>query len=98
MENIAVLISDKGIGTNLQAIIDAVEKGEINGKVVVVVSNTSKSLGLERAKKHKIPTEVFRWTPYREADKSRNDYSNDLAKLLKKKYNPDLVVLAGWIF
>lgn len=97
MKKIAVLISDKGTGTNLQAIIDAIEKGEINGKVVVVVSNTSKAFGLERAKKHKIPTEVFRWTPYKKANKSRAEYSKDLAKLIKEQYDSDLIVLAGWI-
>ena len=97
MKNIAVLISNKGTGTNLKAIVEAVDKGEIKGKICVVVSNTSTAFGLQRAKNHRIPTEVFGWTPYREADKSRNDYSRDLAKLLKEKYNPDLVVFAGWV-
>lgn len=96
MKNIAVLISDKGTGTNLQAIIDAVETGDINGKISVVVSNTFKAFGLERAKKHNIPTEVFGWIGYKEAGKSRGEYSKDLAKILKKKYKVNIVALAGW--
>ncbi|MEX0616569.1 MAG: formyltransferase family protein [Candidatus Woykebacteria bacterium] len=96
-KNIAILISDKGTGTNLQAIIDLCEKDEIKGQICVVVSNTSNALGLERAKKHKIPAEVFGWSHYKEAGKGRNEYTKDLAGLLKDKYNPDLVVLAGWI-
>lgn len=96
MKNIAVLISNKGMGTNLQSIIDAVEKGKINGKISVVVSNTSKAYGLERAKKHHIPTEIFGWRKYEKLGKTREDYSKNLANLLKK-YKPDLVVFAGWI-
>ena len=96
MKNIAVLISDKGTGTNLQAIIDAVEVGKIKGKICVVVSNTAKAFGLNRARKYKIPTEVFGWKKYEKSGKSRDEYSKDLAKLLKK-YDPDLIVFAGWI-
>ncbi len=96
VKNIAVLISDKGTGTNLQSIIDATKGGEIDGKVVVVVSNTSKAFGLQRAQKHSIPTEVFGWKKYQESGRSREEYSKDLTKLLQK-YKLDLVVLAGWI-
>ncbi len=96
MKNLAVLISNKGTGTNLQAIIDAVEKGKINGKITVVVSNTLKAKGLARAKKANIPIEIFGWKKYKNLSKTRSDYSKDLAKLLLK-YKPDLVVFAGWI-
>ena len=96
MKNIAILISNKGTGTNLQAIIDAVERGEIKGNITVVVSNTSKAHGLVRAKKYNIPTEIFGWKRYEKLGKTRREYSKYLAKLLKK-YNPDLVVFAGWI-
>ena len=52
MVNIAVFVS--GSGTNLQAIIDACEKNEINGRIKVVISNRKKAYGLERAKNHNI--------------------------------------------
>jgi phosphoribosylglycinamide formyltransferase-1 len=96
VKNIAILISDKGTGTNLQAIIDAVEKGRIHGKIAVVTSNTSRAFGLERAKNYNIPTEVFGWKKYKEEGRSRGDYSGDLSKLLKDKYRVDVVALAGW--
>ena len=58
MLNIAVFVS--GGGTNLQAIIDSLESGTItNTKLGLVVSNKEDSYALERAKKHKIPTEVL---------------------------------------
>lgn len=96
MKNIAVLISNKGTGTNLQAVIDATKKGKINGKICVVVSNTSKALGLERAKNHDIDIEVFGWKKYKDLDMTREDYSRDLARLLKEIYKSEIVVFAGW--
>ncbi|GAB4229857.1 MAG: phosphoribosylglycinamide formyltransferase [Deltaproteobacteria bacterium] len=55
--SIAVLVS--GSGSNLQAIIDASERGEIPGRVGLVVSNKADAYGLERARRHGIPTEVI---------------------------------------
>ena len=54
MLKVAVLVS--GGGTNLQAILDAVETGRIrNAEVVAVISNNPQAYTLERAKKHRIP-------------------------------------------
>jgi phosphoribosylglycinamide formyltransferase-1 len=53
---IAVLIS--GSGSNLQAIIDASERGEIPCRIGIVISNKADAYGLARARKHGIPTEV----------------------------------------
>lgn len=58
MGKIGVMIS--GGGTNLQAIIDACEAGEISGKVEVVISNKDGVYGLVRAKNHGIPSFVTR--------------------------------------
>ena len=96
MKKIAVLISNQGTGTNLQAIIDNIKTGEIKGKIVVVVSNAANAYGLERARKEKIPTEIFPWLPYKKAGKPRAEYSKDLANLLRK-YQSDIVIFAGWI-
>lgn len=64
---IAVLIS--GSGSNLQAIIDASERGEIPARVGLVVSNKADAYGLVRARRHGIPAEVIdhRAFPDREA-------------------------------
>lgn len=82
MKNLAVLISNVGTGTNLQAIIDGIENGKIKGKIVVVISDTPQALGLQRAKKHKLKIAIC---PKKE----------DLLPHLKR-YNPDFICLAGW--
>ena len=48
MLTIGVLIS--GRGSNLQAIIDSVGRGEITGRIAVVISNKADAYGLERAR------------------------------------------------
>ena len=53
----AVLIS--GNGSNLQAMIDAIEKNKIDGSICCVLSNSPKAYGLQRAKKVNIPTEIL---------------------------------------
>ncbi len=87
MLNIAVLVS--GGGSNLQAIIDSMEKGEINGKIVTVVSNKPGVFALERAKKHNIPSVVIE-------SKGNPQFSSQLLSHLKEN-NVDLVVLAGFL-
>lgn len=97
-KRIAVLISNKGTGSNLAAIIDAVKIGEIpNAQIIVVVSNKADAQGLMHANKNKIPTEILDLSSYKTIHKSREDYNRDLARILIKKYDPDLIVLAGWM-
>jgi formyltetrahydrofolate-dependent phosphoribosylglycinamide formyltransferase len=91
---IAVLIS--GGGTNLQALIDAVQAGHLNAEIVLVVSNHKAAYGLQRAQDAGIETLYFPLKPYRENGKSREDYDNDLAMRIKQ-HQPDLLVLAGWM-
>ncbi|OGB88576.1 phosphoribosylglycinamide formyltransferase [candidate division WOR-1 bacterium RIFCSPLOWO2_02_FULL_46_20] len=90
MINIGVLIS--GRGSNLQAIIDSVEKGEVLAKVALVISNKPEAYGLERAKKHRIPTAVFEPDNFT----NKNDYESEIVKALKEN-KVDLVCLAGYM-
>lgn len=91
MKNIAVLVS--GGGTNLQALIDAQNRGEIkNGKITCVISSNPKAYALTRAENNNIPTEIIRRKDYSEFI----DYDNALTELLKSK-NVDVVVLAGFM-
>jgi len=83
MKKLAILISDGGAGSNLQAIIDAIENKILKAEIAVVVSNTPDALGLQRARKHKIPTLIV----------SKKD---NLRELLSSKYGVDYIVLAGW--
>lgn len=88
--NIVVLIS--GSGTNLQAIIDAVEAGKINGKLSAVISNRPDAMGLTRARNHGIEAVVVDHTGYG----SREAFDADLLQAIEH-YQPDLVVLAGFM-
>jgi phosphoribosylglycinamide formyltransferase-1 len=87
---IIVLIS--GNGSNLQAIIDACKSGIINGKVVGVISNRDDAFGLERAKKDNIPSKVINHNNYN----TRIDFDQKLVSTIKK-FQPDLIVLAGFM-
>lgn len=88
--HIAALIS--GGGSNLQAILDAIASGTINGRVVYVISDTPKAYGLDRARNAGITVEVMCPREYA----SRADYSSALATNLKEA-GIDLVVMAGFM-
>ena len=91
MLKVAVLVS--GGGTNLQAILDAIDNGIItNAKVEVVISNNKNAYALERAKNHGI--EALCISP---KDYETRDAFN--AAFLEKldSYKPDLIVLAGFL-
>lgn len=91
MKNIVVLVS--GGGTNLQALIDASERGEIeNGRISCVVSSNPNAYAIERAKKHNIDYAVIRRKDY----ESLESYDEALTALLLEK-KADLVVLAGFM-
>ena len=95
MNHLAVFIS--GTGTNLQAIIDAIESGRLpDTRISVVVSNKKAAQGLQRAHRHNIPTMYLPFLPYRQQGLSREDYDRDLVARLSE-YPIDLVVLAGWM-
>ena len=91
---LAVLIS--GHGSNLQAIIDACESGRLPAQVAVVVSNRRGAYGLERARRHSIPTVYHPLRPYTESGRPRAEYDGELARLLQP-YEVDWVILAGWM-
>jgi len=87
---IGVLIS--GTGTNLQAIIDAIESGKLDAKIEVVLSNKADAYGLVRARNHQIPTEVLNHKNF----SSRETYDEALVALLGGR-GVELVVLAGFM-
>ena len=89
MLKVAVLVS--GGGTNLQAILDAVDAGRIrNAGVVSVISNNPKAYALERAKKHGVPAVCIT----RKECGSKEAFDKALLQALKDS-GADLVVLAG---
>jgi phosphoribosylglycinamide formyltransferase-1 len=87
---IGVLIS--GSGTNLQAMIDAIEAKELDAKIQLVLSNRADAYGLVRAKKHGIPIEVLDHKRF----SSREDFDQAVVDILRAR-GVELVVLAGFM-
>lgn len=91
MMKIAVLVS--GGGTNLQALIDAQNRGEIkNGKITCVIASKPDAYALERAKKNGIPTRVIARKEYDDV----HTYTKAVTDALLEE-QADLVVYAGFM-
>ncbi|KAM5431220.1 Bifunctional purine biosynthetic protein ADE5,7 [Microsporum ferrugineum] len=100
---LTILIS--GSGTNLQAVIDAINAKTLPATVVRVISNRKEAYGLERAKKAGIPTTYHNLLSYKKkhpnteegVKKAREEYDIDLARLVLDD-KPDLVVCLGFMY
>ncbi len=91
MLNIVVLVS--GGGTNLQAIMDKIADGTVtNTKIAAVISNNANAYALERAANAGIPAECISPKQF-----ENRELFNEALLAGVKKYNPDLVVLAGFL-
>jgi phosphoribosylglycinamide formyltransferase-1 len=87
---IGVLIS--GSGTNLQAIIDAIEAEKLNATIQLVLSNRADAYGLVRAKNHGLSTEVLDHKKF----PSREAFDATAVEMLKAR-GVELVCLAGFM-
>lgn len=87
---LVVLIS--GNGTNLQAIIDAIQQKKLNAKILAVISNQEKAFGLQRAENAKIPTHVIAHQQFA----SREAFDAALQQTIDR-YSPQLICLAGFM-
>lgn len=91
MLKIAVCVS--GGGTNLQAIMDAIDKGTItNTEIAIVISNNPNAYALERAKNHGIPAICMSPKTYENRAAFNDAFCQ---KLVDSKV--DLIVLAGFL-
>lgn len=91
MLNIAVLVS--GGGTNLQALLDAQEKGQLrSGKIALVVSNRADAYALQRAAQHGVAACVLK----KAKGETPGQYGERLIALLRER-DIGLVVLAGFL-
>jgi phosphoribosylglycinamide formyltransferase-1 len=88
--SLVVLIS--GSGSNLQAIIDGISDRSINARIAAVISNRPDAYGLERAQQADIPTELIDHSQYA----TRDAFDGELIRVINK-YQPDLIVLAGFM-
>ena len=88
---ISVLVS--GNGSNLQALIDAIENGEIeNAKIVQVISSNASAYAIERAENHDIPVYIITKHDYADI----RDRMDAILEMLRCE-STDLVVLAGYM-
>lgn len=88
--SIVVLIS--GSGSNLQALIDVIQTQSLNATITAVISNVENAYGLVRAEQQGIATEVLAHGSFT----SRADFDQALRQRIDC-YQPDLVVLAGFM-
>ena len=91
MLKVAVLVS--GGGTNLQAIMDAIDAGKItNAAIDVVISNNANAYALERAKTHGIDAMCLSPKSY----ETREQFNDALTQTILER-GIDLIVLAGYL-
>ncbi|MCM1570081.1 MAG: phosphoribosylglycinamide formyltransferase [Roseburia sp.] len=88
-----IVVCVSGGGTNLQAILDAVDNGRItNTQIIGVISNNAGAKALERAKKHGIPGLLICPKDYPDRESFNRAFTEKMCE-----WNPDLVVLAGFL-
>ena len=91
MKRLRIGVLASGGGTNLQAIIDSCERGEIDGDVAVVISNVPNAYALERARKHGIDVFCFPSEGI-----TREQHETDVIECLEQ-HGVGLVCLAGYL-
>ncbi|WP_198263438.1 phosphoribosylglycinamide formyltransferase [sulfur-oxidizing endosymbiont of Gigantopelta aegis] len=87
---IVVLVS--GSGSNLQTLIDAIAKGTLSARIAAVICNKADAYALQRAQEANIPTEIIAHADY----ETRDAFDAELTRRIEK-YQPELIVLAGFM-
>lgn len=85
-----------GRGSNLQAIIDAIEAGTLDARIVLVLSNKKDAAALERARTHGLTDVFLDPKPFAGQPDSREAYDRAVLDLLRK-HDVELVLLAGYM-
>lgn len=91
-DRLVVGVLSSGRGSNLQAIIDAIETGWLSARIAVVLSNQKDSQALERARKFKIEATFIDPKAY----EGRESYDDACLEALKSQ-DVELVILAGYM-
>ena len=86
---VAVLAS--GRGSNLQAVIDAIDVGTVQAKIVAVISNKQVAPALERARQHGLSGLFVDPKPYAGRPDSREAYDRELLDVLQR-------MMWGWYY
>ncbi len=88
--SLIVLIS--GGGSNLQAIIDAINDDKLDARIAAVICNNNSALGIERAKKAGLNVEIISHKNYPD----RSSFDQQMIKVIDA-YQPDLLIMAGFM-
>ena len=91
-ERLRIAVLASGSGTTLQAVIDACDAGALDGDVVLVISNNSRSGAMQRAAKHGIPTVHLSGLTHGDPESLDRAIADTLSE-----YAPDVVLLAGYM-
>ncbi|MBP8613775.1 MAG: phosphoribosylglycinamide formyltransferase [Firmicutes bacterium] len=91
--SLGVLVS--GRGTNLQAILDSCEKGDVSAEVRVVISNRPGVMALGRASAKGVPSVVIQPRDFGKWPECKDKYEEKIVEVLQS-YEADLIVLAGY--
>ena len=97
--NIAVLLS--GSGKTLQNFIDRIQDNSLDARIRIVISSEPDAYGLERARKHSIPTAVVRYDDFKSRSKlQRDENDNSFSDAITEEIDShpiDLITMAGFI-
>jgi phosphoribosylglycinamide formyltransferase-1 len=85
-----------GRGSNLQAVIDAIESGILQARIAAVISNKKNAQALERARTHGVTDVFLDPAPYSTLIDKREAYDRAVLDILRK-HEVDLVLLAGYM-
>ena len=95
-EALRVAVLASGRGSKLQAVIDAIEAGPVQAKIVAVISNKKDAPALERARRHRLSGLFVDPKPYAGRPDSREAYDRELLDVLRR-HDVELVLLAGYM-
>ena len=91
-KNLSLAILLSGNGSNFQAIVDSIDKGQLKAAIKIVISNNKNAFGLKRAKKHNIKNLCIDHKNFA----NRESYDQRLIEIIEQE-KVDFIVLAGFM-
>jgi phosphoribosylglycinamide formyltransferase 1 len=89
-----ILVFTHGGATDMLRVRKEIEKGRLNAEIVALVCDNPDAVALKRAKKFGTPTVLIELKD--KTEKARKEFNKEIMKVVKK-YNPDAILLLGWM-